>query len=311
MTLNATKILGISITTSDRLEILENIKKYLQHSKKTRDKSEKFGAKPLTIVTPNPEQIVLAQRDAHFASILNSADIALPDGVGVVWAMNRNRFRIEDSRFTREIVRIPGVEFMEDLVGLAEKEGVSIGLIGGRGGIALKAFECLQKKYPKLKGYVENGPEVQIVEGELGLVIDDLQSTNNNNAKNTAITVKTKNNNRESQTVNRKSNRDFFIDQVAHTIVHSGVRMIFIGLGAPKQEYILELLNYKLQSLHYSVILMVVGGSFDIVSGAIERAPKMVRELQLEWFWRLCREPWRVKRQIALFQFVSLIFKDS
>src|SRR3989344_7490267 len=102
MGLNKTKVLGINVTTNSRVEILEEIKKYLKSGANTSEKS-------FTIVTPNPEQIVLAQKDKHFADVLNGADVAIPDGIGLALVMR--------------LKKIPGVEFMEDVVAIAAKEG--------------------------------------------------------------------------------------------------------------------------------------------------------------------------------------------
>ncbi|MBI5620430.1 hypothetical protein HY949_01495, partial [Candidatus Gottesmanbacteria bacterium] len=77
MSLHATKIFGISVTVSSKKEILEEIQKYLLGNPKSEIRNPKQGAKPFVIVTPNPEQIVLAQNDKHFAEILNQTDVAI------------------------------------------------------------------------------------------------------------------------------------------------------------------------------------------------------------------------------------------
>src|SRR3989344_2970706 len=144
MSLNAVKILGISITKNKKNEILEYIEKYLRSKAK----------KPLIIVTPNPEQVVFAQKNKRFADILNRADLSLPDGIGIA--------------LTLGIQRIAGVEFMEDVVEMAAKWGYRIGLIGGKGRVAVEALECLQKKYPGLTGSVGDIRKAKIVFVALG-----------------------------------------------------------------------------------------------------------------------------------------------
>ena len=102
MRLNAVKVLGISITNASRKEILEEIQKWLSSPTKNRQKS-------LKIFTPNAEQLVLASKNSGFAALLNRADIAIPDSVGVIWAghiLTKNGPNKQ----------IPGVEFMEDVV---------------------------------------------------------------------------------------------------------------------------------------------------------------------------------------------------
>lgn len=78
--------------------------------------------------------------------------------------------------------------------------------------------------------------------------------------------------------------------------------LIFIALGSPKQEVFIE----THRSLLSGVICVGVGGAFDMLAGAVRRAPKVLRILGLEWLWRLVREPWRIRRQTALLQFVYL-----
>ena len=56
---------------------------------------------------------------------------------------------------------------------------------------------------------------------------------------------------------------------------------------------------------------MGVGGSFDYLSGDIVRAPGFIRALGLEWLFRLARQPWRWKRQLALVEFIWLVLKEK
>ena len=124
MTLNAGNVLKINVTSDPKDTILEYIQKYLNKPAKVDKNSSKIPVNPLVIVTPNPEQIVLATRDFHFAKLLNQADISLPDGIGVVLASKiLGKPRIQK--------RIQGVEFMQDLTAMAARNGVTIGLIGG------------------------------------------------------------------------------------------------------------------------------------------------------------------------------------
>ena len=52
---------------------------------------------------------------------------------------------------------------------------------------------------------------------------------------------------------------------------------------------------------------MGVGGALDYFAGVVRRAPPWVRRLGLEWFYRLLREPWRWRRQLALPRFAFLV----
>lgn len=85
------------------------------------------------------------------------------------------------------------------------------------------------------------------------------------------------------------------------------VDILFVAFGSPKQEIWISK-NLK----HLPVKVAVgVGGAFDFISGNVPRAPKFLRRLGLEWLFRLVIQPWRIKRQIALITFVSLIIKEK
>ncbi|WP_217586456.1 WecB/TagA/CpsF family glycosyltransferase [Lentibacillus saliphilus] len=72
--------------------------------------------------------------------------------------------------------------------------------------------------------------------------------------------------------------------------------ILFVGLGSPRQEYwILE----NMPQLNVR-IFQGVGGSFDVLSGNIKRAPRFFRKSGLEWLYRLGKEPYRIKRQLKL-----------
>ena len=289
MGLKSEKILGISVTTNSREEILEYLKKYLNSDRKTHPSSRISHHDALVIVTPNPEQVVLAQEDTHFAQLLNEADVALPDGIGLVGAM---RFLDQLSAISYQLSalkRIPGVEFMEELVALAAKRGYPIGLIGGRVGVAVEALECLQRKYPSLIGGGQELGEIQIESTNLQIY----KSTNENRMMQQAGEVIT------SQ----------YFSEFARRIQDSGTRIVFVGLGAPKQEYFIARLARECQmsNVKCQMVLMSVGGSFDLIAGRTRRAPFFVRSMGLEWLWRLAIQPWRFRRQLRLLQFLWLV----
>lgn len=94
---------------------------------------------------------------------------------------------------------------------------------------------------------------------------------------------------------------------IASAIVASGAKLLFVGLGSPRQEYWLA------EHLHETRCGagVGVGGSFEVIGGRIERAPHLVRRLGLEWLYRLIKEPRRWRRQLALPRFVWLIALDE
>ena len=119
-------ILGVKIDDVNMEEALETVHHWLQKSTK------KY------IVTPNPEFIMTAQKDPEFKKILNDADLSIPDGEGL-----KLSGKIKNT--------VTGVDLMEKLVEKSVDWGFAVGLLGGMDGVAEKAVECLQKKYPKIK----------------------------------------------------------------------------------------------------------------------------------------------------------------
>lgn len=69
-------------------------------------------------------------------------------------------------------------------------------------------------------------------------------------------------------------------------------KIIFVALGAPKQ----ELLISKIKAEMPETIFIGVGGSFDVWSGMVKRAPEVYQKLGLEWLYRTMKEPARFKR---------------
>lgn len=239
----STRILGVNISTRNKTDLLSAVGDFLGGTSGT-----------LLIVTPNPEQLMLAADDPAFADILNSADIALPDGQGVVWA---SKHRIQQ--------RIPGVEFMQDLTALASEKNIPVAFVGGYEDVSKKSLSALQRKQHDLTGFATGGPML----------------TENGQYGETA-------------------------KELAQRIGTEKVGMVFLAFGAPKQEKFAAALREALKKLSYKkpVIIMVVGGSFDFISGRVKRAPLWMRNNGLEWLWRLLHEPWRIGRQLQLVHFV-------
>lgn len=90
---------------------------------------------------------------------------------------------------------------------------------------------------------------------------------------------------------------------IAQAIRASGAAILFVGLGSPRQEMWLAR-NLAATGCGAAI---GVGGSFDVLSGRVRRAPRAWRRFGLEWLYRLIREPRRFRRQLALPYFVWLI----
>jgi N-acetylglucosaminyldiphosphoundecaprenol N-acetyl-beta-D-mannosaminyltransferase len=93
------------------------------------------------------------------------------------------------------------------------------------------------------------------------------------------------------------------IDELWSQIESWKPEVIFVGFGAPRQEKWLVENRERLQRAGVRVA-MVVGGSFDVISGQLATPPAWMERLNLEWLFRLMQEPSRWKRQVWLLRFV-------
>lgn len=86
-------------------------------------------------------------------------------------------------------------------------------------------------------------------------------------------------------------------ESVTRQIQETGADIVFIGISSPLKEY---LVDYMLHEGGLNSVLMGVGGSFDVVSGVIARAPKWMQKAGLEWFFRFLQEPARLGKRYFL-----------
>ncbi|WP_256759163.1 WecB/TagA/CpsF family glycosyltransferase [Cohnella sp. WQ 127256] len=83
--------------------------------------------------------------------------------------------------------------------------------------------------------------------------------------------------------------------------------LLFVARSTMNQEPWIE----KYQSVLNVPVVMGIGGSLDVVSGKLKRAPALFRKLGMEWFYRLLQEPSRFKRMLVLPQFALKVIKDG
>ena len=82
---------------------------------------------------------------------------------------------------------------------------------------------------------------------------------------------------------------------------------LFIAMGCPRQEnFIVNYIN-ELNCNFY----MPVGGSFDVFAGKVNRAPKWMLSLGLEWLYRVLKEPWRIKRLGVIPKFLLRVLRNN
>ncbi len=130
--LSKKNILGIDFTNAKEGEVLEYILQSLEKD-----------VKRYCIFTPNPEILMLADSSLEYKNIVNSAKIALPDGIGVMIAGKLMGKELKQ--------RIQGVDFVKSLCRAIAEKPITVGFLGAGPGIAEKTAECLVKKFPNLK----------------------------------------------------------------------------------------------------------------------------------------------------------------
>lgn len=96
-------------------------------------------------------------------------------------------------------------------------------------------------------------------------------------------------------------------DEVLLALQNAQPQLVFIALGSPKQELFAE----KLSSVLSGVVFVGCGGALDILAGKVLRAPKFIIDNNLEWAYRLCKQPSRWRRQLVLPVFLYRLVKQS
>lgn len=93
--------------------------------------------------------------------------------------------------------------------------------------------------------------------------------------------------------------------ELLNDVVQKKPNVVFVAMGSPKQEKIMK----ELQS-HHKALYMGLGGSFDVFTGFVKRAPKSWINLNLEWAYRLLLQPSRIYRQRVLLKFLYRLLTD-
>ena len=94
------------------------------------------------VVTPNPEFVLAAEKDAEFCQVLNGADLVLPDGIGVVYCAKILGTPLKG--------RVPGIEFAEDMLSCLNEMGGRLYLLGAKPGVAEAAGRRILERWPEI-----------------------------------------------------------------------------------------------------------------------------------------------------------------
>lgn len=169
-----------------------------------------------------------------------------------------------------KLKRIPGIDFILEICALAEQAGRGVYLLGSGNDEVLKMTKSrLLIKFPLLKIVgTDNGPKIK------------LQSYN---------------------LMYDKEENDKLLDD----IIEKSPDILLVAFGHGKQE---KWIYENLKHLPSVRIAMGVGGAFDVLSGKIHRAPRLLRRFGLEWLWRLLVQPSRIGRILKATIFFPYLF---
>lgn len=171
--------------------------------------------------------------------------------------------------------RVTGTDLVKNLCERVSDQPITVGFLGAGPKIAERAAECLTRKHPGLR--------VVFVGEEWGG--QNMMQSDIVNGKKVEKTTK------DSQKAQKQPQID----------------ILFVALGFPKQE---EWIYQNISKIPVRIAIGV-GGAFDYISGKTPRAPVFVQRLGFEWLYRLIRQPWRLKRQLALIEFIYLVLKEK
>lgn len=252
------RLLGLPVDRLSMRETLTCLAEWIQAARATRSahqplqlQSETFGAKQ--VVTLNPEMAMAARRDAALRRAILSADLVLPDGMGIVWALRSRGDGVPE--------RVTGVDLLEAFAVLAAAHGFRIFLLGAAPGVAKAAARRLVKLHPSL-----------LIVGTHAGSPDDIEAP-----------------------------------RILSRIRASDADVVFVAFGIPAQDRWIAAHRARLGA----AVAIGVGGAFDFIAGRTPRAPRWMRQIGLEWLYRLARQPWRWQRMLALPRFAVAVLRDT
>lgn len=204
------------------------------------------------MVTPNSEIVQACVENPALYDVVNTADLTIPDGIGVVYASKILKTPLKE--------KVAGVEMAAKIIEYAAKEHKKLYFFGGakasdgKKAVWELAADALREKYPAI--------EIDGRDGFFG----------------------------EEET-----------DDIIDAINQSGAQILFVCLGAPKQERFIYKNRKKFTSVRFAAGL---GGTLDVLAGVADRAPEFYLKHNLEWLYRFSKNPSRVGRMMKLPKFL-------
>lgn len=87
----------------------------------------------------------------------------------------------------------------------------------------------------------------------------------------------------------------------------SGAKIVTVAMGSPKQEILMR----DCRQVYPGALYMGVGGTYDVFTGHVKRAPKVWQNLGLEWLYRLLSQPSRITRQLRLLRYLRWHYTNN
>lgn len=246
------------------------------------------------VVKPYVEFLDRAADDPDARRLLNESALSLPDGVALQWAAavlyghakpSRARFWILAASIVLlpALIRKPlpekfsGVNFAWPMLERCRDEGLKIFLMGS------PKNRTIQDTAKRIEEVLPGITIVGMLPGE----VDGMSGA------------------RLLEHLKKKGPSKEFSKQISDTKPD----IILVGMGFPLQEY---LISWLVKDIPHGVFVGE-GGTFDYDSfgGGVQRAPRVMQALGLEWFWRLVLDPKRIKRQMAIPRFMRRVYREA
>lgn len=228
-------LIGVGISATSQVELTALCREWIENADGRGHAIAHLAVHP----------VMMSALDPQLRSVLNSMDVAAPDGMPVAWALRS--FGVRGQR------RVYGPDFMLALCEQAAARGHRIFLYGGREAVLHDLHRRLEERYP-------------------GLIIADAYSP-------------------PFRPLTPEEDR-----AAVQRIRDSGAHLVFVGIGAPKQER--WMIEHR-EALP-GVVMLGVGAAFDFHAGRVRQAPPWMQRSGLEWFFRLLMEPRRLWRRYLL-----------
>ena len=233
------------------------------------------------VVKPYSEFVPRAAREPRIREILNGADLCLADGIGILWAAH---YLSLPGGPLRALAQLP-----LSLAAVGLNQGViRTPLRGNMAGVDL-TWEMLARLDEAGSRVFLLGGTDEEVHGAREQIEARFQGLRVVGARRGYFNVSGKEN-----------------EAILRAIDEAQTEVLLVAMGFPRQE---EWIAENIPRLKVNVAV-AEGGSFSFISGATPRAPPWLQRMGLEWLYRLARQPWRLRRQLAIPRFIWLVIGE-